>query len=110
MKIQQRKKWQNTIGHDKVQPVQLITAEEFNDLPVIIKTASEEKFKVRCAGSGHSFNDIACTHGYLVSIANLNKILDLPLYIKPKEKQNKKLVHVEAGITIRQLNHELDKL
>ena len=75
MKIQLRKKWQNTIGHDKVQPVQLVTAEEFNDLPVIIKTASEEKFKVRCAGSGHSFNDIACTHGYLVSIDKLNKII-----------------------------------
>ena len=110
MKIQLRKTWQNTIGHDKVQPVQLVTAEEFNDLPVIIKTASEEKFKVRCAGSGHSFNDIACTHGYLVSIDKLNKIIDLPLYIKASEKQYKKLVQVEAGITIRQLNHELDKL
>jgi len=110
MKIQQRKRWQNTIGHDKVQPVQLVTAEEFNDLPTIIKAASEEKFKIRCAGSGHSFNDIACTHGFLVSIDKLNKILDLPAYIKPHEKQTKELVHVEAGITIREFNHSLDKL
>ena len=110
MKIQQRKRWQNTIGHDKVQPVQLVTAEEFNDLPTIIKAASEEKFKIRCAGSGHSFNDIACTHGFLVSIDKLNKILDLPAYIKTHEKQTKELVHVEAGITIRELNHSLDKL
>jgi L-gulono-1,4-lactone dehydrogenase len=110
MKIQLRKRWQNTIGHDRVQPVQLVTAEEFNDLPVIIKTASEEKFKIRCAGSGHSFNDIACTHGYLVSIDKLNKIIDLPAYIKSSEKKSKHLVQAEAGMTIRQLNHELDKL
>ncbi|MES1221087.1 MAG: D-arabinono-1,4-lactone oxidase [Bacteroidota bacterium] len=110
MKVQLRKKWQNTIGHDKVQPVQLVTAEELNDLPVIIKTASEEKFKIRCAGSGHSFNDIACTHGYLVSIDKLNKIIEMPLYIKEIEKQEHKFVHVEAGITLRELNHALDDL
>ncbi len=110
MKVQLRKKWQNTIGHDKVQPVQLVTAEELNDLPVIIKTASEEKFKIRCAGSGHSFNDIACTHGYLVSIDKLKKIIEMPLYIKEIEKQKHKFVHVEAGITLRELNHALDDL
>ena len=110
MKVQLRKKWQNTIGHDKVQPVQLVTAEEIDDLPTIIKTASEEKFKIRCAGSGHSFNDIACTHGYLVSIDKLNKIIEMPLYIKEAEKKKYKFVNVEAGITIRQLNHALDDL
>ncbi len=79
MKIKQRKRWRNTIKHDSVQPVQLITAETFEDLPSIIQSASKEKFKVRCVGSGHSFNDIACTHGYLVSIDELNKVLELPL-------------------------------
>jgi hypothetical protein len=110
MKVQLRKKWQNTIGHDKVEPVQLVTAEEIDDLPAIIKTAAEEKFKIRCAGSGHSFNDIACTHGYLVSIDKLNKLIEMPLYIKAAEKQKHKFVHAEAGITLRQLNHALDDL
>ncbi len=110
MKIQQRKRWKNTIGHDNVQPVQLITAETIDDLPAIIQSAATEKFKVRCAGSGHSFNDIACTKGYLVSIDKMNKILDLPPYIKPLNEDGKKYVQVEAGITIRQLNKALDKL
>ncbi|MBS1610978.1 MAG: hypothetical protein JSS70_19925 [Bacteroidetes bacterium] len=45
MKIQLRKKLQNTIGRNKIEPVQLVTAEELNDPFVIIKTASEEEFQ-----------------------------------------------------------------
>lgn len=109
MKIKQRKRWRNTIRHESVQPVQLITAETFDDLSRIIQSAATEKFKVRCVGSGHSFNDVACTHGYLVSIDALNKVLELPTYVKQLENKEKQYIQVEAGMTIRELNNQLDK-
>lgn len=109
MKIKQRKRWRNTIKHDSVQPVQLITAETFEDLPAIIQAAATEKFKVRCVGSGHSFNDVACTHGYLVSIDALNKVLELPTYVQQLQGKEKQYIQVEAGMTIRELNSQLDK-
>ncbi len=109
MKIKQRKRWRNTIKHDSVQPVQLITAETFEDLSIIIHTAATEKFKVRCVGSGHSFNDIACTHGYLVSIDALNKVMELPSYVQQLVSKEKQYIQVEAGMTIRELNNQLDK-
>jgi hypothetical protein len=107
MKIQHRKTWRNTIRHDKAQPVQFITAANLADLTEIIKTASQNGFTVKTAGSGHSFNDVACSSGYMVDISKMDKLLPLPSFIKPTEK---KLVHTEAGISIRNLNKELDKL
>ena len=43
----------------------------------------------------------------MVDISEMNKLLKLPSFIR---SSNKKLVQVEAGITIRHLNNELDKL
>lgn len=109
MKIYRRKTWRNTIGHDKAQPVQLIYAENFSELPDIIRDAAENGFTVKPVGSGHSFNDVACSSGYMVDISRLNKMLPLPGYTRESEKQ-KRLVQVEAGISIRKLNEELGKL
>lgn len=115
MKVKFRKRWLNTIRHDRAEPVQLIIAEGLSDLQAIIKDASEKKFKVRCVGSGHSFNDIACCSGFLVTNNKMNQLLDLPPYIKETEikkaeEKNQKFIQVEAGITIRRLNHALDKM
>ena len=54
---------------------------------------------VKVVGSGHSFTDIACTDGRLVSIDLLDRVLDVD--------RDACTVTVEAGMTIRRLNQEL---
>lgn len=53
--------------------------------------------KVRAAGSGHSFSDIACTDGVMVDLSGLNRVLAV----------DGEHVTVEAGITIRELGPAL---
>lgn len=107
MKIKTRKTWKNSIKHEKAQPVQFIKTGDPAELSTIIKDARQNNFTVKAIGTGHSFNDIACSNGYMVDISEMNKILPLPPFVR---STGKKLVQVEAGITIRHLNNELDKL
>ena len=53
--------------------------------------------RVRVAGSGHSFTDIACTDGVLVDLAAMNRVLD----VRGED------VTVEGGITLHALGEEL---
>src|SRR3954451_1910625 len=52
---------------------------------------------VRAVGSGHSFTDIACTDGHMVSPRRMNRVLD----------SDGALVEVEAGITLHELGPAL---
>jgi L-gulonolactone oxidase len=54
---------------------------------------------LRVAGSGHSFTDIACTDGHLLSLRAMNRVLDAD----PASG----LVRVQAGITLHALGEEL---
>jgi L-gulono-1,4-lactone dehydrogenase len=53
--------------------------------------------RVKVAGSGHSFNDIACTDGLMVDLSGMNRLL--------KVEGNQ--VTVEAGITLHDLGEQL---
>jgi len=53
--------------------------------------------RVKVAGAGHSFTDIACTDGTLIDLSGMNRVLALDGHE----------VTVEAGITIRELGPAL---
>jgi L-gulono-1,4-lactone dehydrogenase len=53
--------------------------------------------RVKVAGAGHSFNDIACTDGVMIDLSGMNRILDVA----------GEDVTVEAGITLRELGVQL---
>ncbi len=53
--------------------------------------------RVKVAGAGHSFTDIACTDGVMVDMAGMRRVL----------KVDGDEVTVEAGITLRELGEEL---
>ena len=55
--------------------------------------------RVKVVGSGHSFTDIACTDGRMLTLEGLNRVLHVD--------EEAGLVTVEAGITIERLNEEL---
>ena len=73
----------------------------------VILQAEKENRRVKAVGSGHSFSDVAMPDHYLVDLRLLNKVLELPNFIK-EEKKDRTLVHVEAGITIQKFNCEMD--
>jgi FAD-linked oxidoreductase len=53
--------------------------------------------RVKVAGSGHSFTDIACTDGVMVDLSEMNRVLGVA----------GKDVTVEAGITLHDLGEQL---
>ena len=53
--------------------------------------------KVKVAGAGHSFTDIACTDGVMIDLSRMNRVLS----VEGDE------VTVEAGITLRELGPQL---
>jgi L-gulono-1,4-lactone dehydrogenase len=53
--------------------------------------------RVKVAGSGHSFTDIACTDGVMVDLSGMNRVLDV----------EGEVVTVEAGITLHDLGEQL---
>ena len=53
--------------------------------------------RVKVAGSGHSFTDIACTDGVMVDLSRMNRVLDV----------TGEDVTVEGGITLHHLGEQL---
>ena len=53
--------------------------------------------RVKVAGAGHSFTDIACTDGVMLDLSRMNRVLAV----------DGELVTVQAGITIRELGPAL---
>ncbi len=109
MVIKLRKTWSNRIGKHKVRPLRYYLAQSLGDLKRAVKEAERIGVRLRAVGSGHSFNDVACSNGYLVDISQLNKPLELPAYLKPEHRE-RNLVHIEAGIVIQDLNKVLWKM
>lgn len=64
-----------------------------------VRRAARAGRPVKAVGSGHSFSDIACTDGHLLSLARLDRVLDAD----PATG----LVRVQAGITLRALGERL---
>jgi L-gulono-1,4-lactone dehydrogenase len=72
-----------------------------SELSGALERAQEADRRVRVAGSGHSFTALVSTDGTLISLAHLNRVLDVD--------RASGLVRVQAGITLGALNAELDR-
>ncbi len=71
------------------------------ELAAVLEKAEQNGQTVRVAGSGHSFTPLVPTSGTLISLEHMNRVLGIDT--------SSGLVHVEAGITIRELNAVLDR-
>ena len=69
------------------------------ELSAAIEEAAERGWKVRAAGAGHSFSDIALTDGLMLRLDRLTNVLDVD--------RDAGMVRVQAGITIRELSRQL---
>lgn len=70
------------------------------ELAQAIERAADRGLRVRAAGAGHSFSDIACSDGMLLRLDGLADVLDVDT--------SSGLVRTQAGISIRELSRRLD--
>jgi len=111
-----RKIWKNCIDNQFVYPLKYFRPQTLSELVEIVKIAEQENCTVRAVGSGHSFSEILQTTDFLINCHGLNKPIELNKNLLKSDDILKQinydpdfLIHVENGITIKDLNKHLDK-
>lgn len=89
----------NWAGIYSAKPLEFYEPTSTPELQEIVRSARARGLVVRAVGALHSPNDSAFTNDIIVSLAKLNRVLVLDL--------ERKLVKVEAGITLETLNEVL---
>jgi L-gulonolactone oxidase len=88
--------WRNWAGDQRCLPAAVQTPGSIEEISATIVRASAHDHRVRVAGSGHSFSDIALTDGVQLRLDRLTRVLDVD--------RSSGLVRVQAGITIHALS------
>ncbi len=92
-------RWRNWGRNQRCSPAAVDAPRSDLEVAEAVRRARHAGQTVKVVGTGHSFTDIACTTGRMVSIDALNRVVDVDL--------DARTVTVEAGITIHRLNQEL---
>jgi FAD-linked oxidoreductase len=85
--------WTNWARQQRCAPERIETPASENELVRAVAGAG----RLKVAGSGHSFTDIACTDGVMLDMSRMRRVLGV----------NGNEVTVEAGIALRHLGEEL---
>jgi L-gulonolactone oxidase len=91
--------WRNWTGDERCLPAAIVHPRSLAEISMALERATREGWRVRVAGAGHSFSDIACSEGMLIVLDRMQGVLEL-------DRQSG-LVRVQAGITIARLNEQL---
>lgn len=91
--------WRNWAGDEGCRPRAIVHPGSIEEIAAAVGRAAREGLRVRVAGAGHSFSDIACTDGLLIVLDRFGRVLDVD--------RESRLVRVQGGITIAQLNTRL---
>lgn len=91
--------WRNWAGDEGCAPVAIERPGSVAEVAAALERAAASDERVRVAGSGHSFNDVACTDGRLLSLERMDRVLDVD--------RSSGRVRVQGGITIRALSAAL---
>jgi FAD-linked oxidoreductase len=94
--------WRNWAGDQHCVPAAIERPGSREELAAVVRRAADLGLRVRAAGSGHSFSEIALTDGVLVRCDRLDRVLSVD--------RDAGLVKVEAGIVLAELNRCLDEL
>jgi L-gulono-1,4-lactone dehydrogenase len=85
--------WTNWARQQRCAPEEIVRPASEEELAAVVSGAA----RVKIAGSGHSFTDIACTDGLMLDLSGMRRVLSV-------EGSD---VTVEAGITLHDLGEEL---
>jgi FAD-linked oxidoreductase len=91
--------WRNWAGDEGCSPVAVERPGSAAEVAAALERAAAAGERVRVAGSGHSFTDVACSDGRLLSLERMDRVLDVD--------RASGRVRVEGGITIHALSAEL---
>ena len=91
--------WRNWAGDEGCAPAAHERPGSVAEIAAALERAAAADQRVRIAGSGHSFTDVACTDGRLLTLERMDRVLDVD--------RTSGLVRVEGGITIHALNAAL---
>jgi FAD-linked oxidoreductase len=94
-----RESWRNWGGNQSCSPLTIEHPASEAAIASIVHAAATAGERVKVFGAGHSFTDIACTDGRLLSLERYNRVLEV--------NADAATVKVEAGITIEALGAEL---
>ena len=100
--------WENWMKTEKVEPEYMAQPDSAKQLREYIGKATSAGKRVRMTGSGHSASDVAITNEVLFTPEKLNKTLTLQR-TRLKNPNEPRLVRVQSGIRIRELNDYLDR-
>ncbi|HEV7918725.1 MAG TPA: D-arabinono-1,4-lactone oxidase [Solirubrobacterales bacterium] len=93
--------WTNWSGNQRFTPAERAEPRDLEELRTFVADAAR-RGKIRAVGNGHSFNDLVATDGTLVSLAQMQGLVDAD----PASG----LVKVHAGTSIYELSRLLDGL
>jgi FAD-linked oxidoreductase len=85
--------WKNWARDQRCAPERIARPGSEQELAAVVAAAG----RVKVAGAGHSFTDIACTDGVMVDMSRMSRVLGV----------DDREVTVEAGITLRELGPAL---
>lgn len=91
--------WRNWADDERCRPAVIERPGSIAELADAIVRADSAGRRVRVAGAGHSFSEIACTDGTMLKLDRMSEVLDVD--------RSSGLVRVQAGITIHALNRHL---
>jgi L-gulono-1,4-lactone dehydrogenase len=91
--------WRNWAGDEGCEPVAIERPGGVGEIGGALERAAAAEQRVRVVGSGHSFTDVACTDGRLLSLERMGRVLDVD--------RASRRVRVEGGITIHALSAAL---
>ncbi len=91
--------WRNWAGDERCRPVAVERPGSIEEISEAIARAAHQDRRIRVAGAGHSFSDVALTDGVQLRLEELTRVLDVD--------RASGLVRVQAGITISELNLRL---
>lgn len=91
--------WSNWAGDESCNPSAVKTPASVEELSTVVKAATRHATSIRVVGAGHSFGDLVCTDGTLLSLDRLSGILDVD------DANN--FVTVAAGTRLYDLNPAL---
>ena len=108
-KLGKKPTWTNCVGQQGCSPKQLLQPTSRQDLVNAVKEAGRKGWHVRAVGSGHSFSNVCPTDGILLDLHGMKQVLRVDASILNHPSKASLLFSTESGITIKQLNEELDK-
>jgi FAD-linked oxidoreductase len=91
--------WRNWAGDQRCRPAAIERPRSVEELGAAVERARRSGMRVRAVGAGHSFSEIACTDGLMLTLDRLADVLDVDA--------SSGLVRVQAGITIHELSGRL---